>query len=45
MLNTVDLSESFYDPSAPYRDMAIDGKLTNAAETVKDVNSEHRTSL
>jgi len=45
MINTIDLSETFYDPSAPYRDMAIDGKLTNAVETVKDVKSESRTSL
>lgn len=45
MINTIDLSETFYDPSAPYRDMAIDGKLTNAVETVKDVKSENRASL
>lgn len=45
MLNTVDLSETFYDPSAPYRDMAIDGKLTNAVGTVTDIKSENRTSL
>ena len=45
MMNTIDLSETFYDPSAPYRDMAIDGKLTNAAEIVKDMKSESRTSL
>jgi predicted amidohydrolase len=45
IINTIDLSETFYDPSAPYRDMAIDGKLTNAAEIVKDMKSENRTSL
>jgi predicted amidohydrolase len=45
MLNTVDLSEIFYDPSAPYRDRVVHGKLTNAVDTVKDVKSEDRTSL
>ena len=45
MVNTVDVSETFYDPSAPYRDMAIDGKLTNAAETVNDMKSANRRSL
>ncbi|MHC5158185.1 MAG: carbon-nitrogen hydrolase family protein [Planctomycetota bacterium] len=44
-INTIDLSETFYDPAAPYRDMAIDGKLTNAVESVKDVKSENRTSV
>ncbi len=45
MVNTVNLNESFYDPSAPYRDMVIEGRLTNAVENVKDIRSENRTFL
>ena len=45
MINTVDLNETFYDPSAEFRDMAIQGKLTNAPEAITDVRSENRTSL
>ncbi|MHC4951073.1 MAG: carbon-nitrogen hydrolase family protein, partial [Planctomycetota bacterium] len=45
MINTVDLNETFYDPSAEFRDMAIEGKLTNAPEAITDVRSENRTSL
>lgn len=44
-INTVNLNETFYDPSAPYRDMAIDGKMTNATESIKDAKSENRKSL
>jgi len=29
MVNTVDLNKEFYDPMAPFRDLAINGKLTN----------------
>ncbi|MHC4221451.1 MAG: carbon-nitrogen hydrolase family protein [Planctomycetota bacterium] len=29
MVNTVDLKKKFYDPSRAFRDMAIDGKLSN----------------
>lgn len=32
MINTVDMSKKFYDPSADYRDMAIAGKLNNAPD-------------
>ena len=45
MINTVDLNEKFYDPSADFRDLAIDGKLNNASNPIKDVKSQHRTSL
>lgn len=45
MINTVDPSETFYDPSAPYRDRAIDGQLSNAVNPIKDVRSENRTAL
>ncbi|MEN8127261.1 MAG: carbon-nitrogen hydrolase family protein [Planctomycetota bacterium] len=45
MINTVDLNETFYDPSADFRDMAIKGKLGNATEPIADLKSEDRTSL
>jgi len=32
MINTVDLSQRFYDPSADYRDMAIRGRFDNKPE-------------
>ena len=45
MVNTVDLSENFYDPSAPFRDMVIEGKLNNATETINDNRSINATEL
>ena len=36
MVNTVDLKQEFYDPSADFRDMAIAGKLTNGPKILKD---------
>ena len=45
MINTVDLSEKFYDPSADFRDRAIAGKLTNASEPLTDPRSTHREKL
>lgn len=41
MVNTVNLNENFYDPSAPFRDMVLEGKLTNAPETINDERSEN----
>jgi apolipoprotein N-acyltransferase len=29
MVNTVDLNKKFYDPMAGFREIAIEGKLTN----------------
>ena len=45
MLNIVDIHEKFYDPSAPFRDRAIDGKLNNAAEEISDERSTNVTKL
>ena len=45
MINSVDLKKSFYDPSALFRDLAISGKLSNAALTIKDPRSENTKSL
>ena len=39
MINTVDAHEKFYDPSAPFRNMAIDGKLTNQQTSINDSRS------
>ncbi|MBL7106015.1 MAG: carbon-nitrogen hydrolase family protein [Phycisphaerae bacterium] len=32
MINTVDINKRFYDPSADYRDIALNGKLNNAPD-------------
>jgi deaminated glutathione amidase len=45
ILNRVDISESFYDPSAPFRDLAIRGLLTNGPEQISDTRSHNRTCL
>ncbi|HUW18979.1 MAG TPA: carbon-nitrogen hydrolase family protein [Sedimentisphaerales bacterium] len=45
MVNIVDLSKEFYDPMAPFRDMAVSGKLTNAPEGVEDPRSQNTTEL
>jgi len=41
MINTVDIHEKFYDPSAPYRNMAINGKLNNGTEEINDERSKN----
>lgn len=45
MVNTVDLSHTFYDPSAPFRKLTLEGKLTNGAGAVDDVRSKNVTEL
>ena len=45
MINSVDLKKSFYDPTEPFRDLAINGKLNNAADTIKDPRSINTKSL
>ena len=45
MVNTVDTNEKFYDPSAPFRDRAIEGKLNNAVEAINDERSTNVTEL
>jgi predicted amidohydrolase len=45
ILNRVDLSQTFYDPSAPFRDLAIRGLLTNGPEELNDSRSHNRTCL
>jgi len=45
MINSVDLKKPFYDPAEPFRDLAISGKLSNAADTIKDPRSINTKSL
>ncbi|MEJ5260661.1 MAG: carbon-nitrogen hydrolase family protein [Anaerohalosphaeraceae bacterium] len=45
IVNTVDLSQTFYDPSGPFRDLAIQGILTNGPGEIADERSGNRTCL
>lgn len=45
IVNTVNLAEDLYDPSAEYRDMAIDGALDNCNGQIDDKRSEDRTII
>jgi deaminated glutathione amidase len=45
MVNTVDMSQRFYDPMADFRDMAIAGKLGNAEKSIKDFRTRNRKTL
>jgi len=45
MVNTVDLSRKFYDPSAPFRDMAIAGVLSNSPKIIRDRRSKMTAQL
>ena len=45
IVNTIDLSKDFYDPSAPFRDLAIDGQLTNGPGELDDPRAKNRTEL
>jgi len=45
ILNQVDTSETFYDPSAPFREMAIRGRLTNGPGPLDDPRSTHYQEL
>jgi len=45
MVNIVDLNKEFYDPMAPFRDMAVSGKLTNSPESIEDPRSHNTTEL
>ena len=44
MINTVDLSRTYYDASAPFRDSAIRGAL-HSGKCVRDARSADRTGL
>ena len=45
MVNTADINETFYDPSADFRDRAIEGKLNNGTGEVDDERSVNVTEL
>ena len=45
MVNTVNPQETFYDPSAPFRKLAVEGKLSNGPDTLDDPKSNDRTTL
>jgi predicted amidohydrolase len=45
MINTVDTTLDFYDPAAPFRDLAIEGILTNGPGTINDPRSQNRRCL
>lgn len=42
MVNTVDLSQRFYDPMKGYRDLAIEGHLNNGERVTQDTRSKDR---
>ena len=45
ILNRVDTSQTFYDPSAPFRDLAIRGLLSNGPGELTDPRSQNRREL
>ena len=44
MMNNVNLDEDYYDPSEPFREMAMNGALSNAPE-VDDPRSKDTTCI
>lgn len=45
MINTVDTNMEFYDPSKKFRDMAMQGVLTNGPGSIDDPRSKNTTEL
>ncbi|MCE5185416.1 MAG: carbon-nitrogen hydrolase family protein [Planctomycetaceae bacterium] len=45
MIHAVDLNEDFYDPAAPFRNLAIAGRLNNAPERIVDPRSADTSEL
>lgn len=45
MVNTVNLSQTFYDPSAPFRHLVLQGHLSNRTEPLEDPRSKNRQEL
>ena len=45
MVNTVNINKKYYDPSEPFRDMAIAEKLDNSPKAVNDPRSRNTTIL
>ena len=45
MVNTVDTTQSFYDPSEKFRDLAMKGILTNGPGNLDDARSKDTKNL
>jgi len=45
MFNTVDTSANLYDASGPFREAAMNGKLTNGCGQIEDQRSQDRKSF
>jgi len=45
MINTVNINEAFYDPMAEYRDMVIEGALSNGPDEINDPRSKEVKKL
>jgi predicted amidohydrolase len=45
MVNTVDAAQSFYDPSAKFRDLAMKGILTNGTVNLDDLKNKDTKNL
>jgi predicted amidohydrolase len=45
IINCVDTSQTFYDPSAPFRNLAIGGSFTNGPGELADPRSQNRHEL
>jgi hypothetical protein len=45
MVNTIDTTQSFYDPSVKFRDLAMKGILTNGPQKLDDPRSKDTKSL
>jgi hypothetical protein len=45
MINTVNINEAFYDPMAEFRDMVIEGALSNGPDEINDPRSKEIKEL
>jgi predicted amidohydrolase len=45
MVNTIDTNKKLYDPSAPFRNMAIAGALSNGPKNIRDQRSKNTKNL
>jgi len=45
MVNTVDLSQKFYDPMADFREMAVAGRLDNTEKSIEALRTRNRKGL
>lgn len=45
MVSAIDIHQTFYDPSAPFRKLILEGKLSNGPEKLDDPKSKNRIEL